>query len=123
MPERVQLKRTKGWKMPPNTVKVDRATGFGNPFPVIKGTQTHMGETTDVWTVGTWSGPAMWFQDTREAAIALAVEAFSKWVMLPAQERLRQRAQRELRGKNLGCWCKPGEPCHADVWLKLANPQ
>jgi hypothetical protein len=29
----------------------------------------------------------------------------------------------ELRGKNLACWCKPGEPCHADVLLELANGQ
>ena len=27
----------------------------------------------------------------------------------------------ELRGKNLACWCKLDEPCHADVLLKLAN--
>lgn len=27
----------------------------------------------------------------------------------------------ELRGKNLACWCKPGEPCHADVLLEMAN--
>lgn len=27
----------------------------------------------------------------------------------------------ELRGKNLACWCKPGQPCHADILLKLAN--
>jgi uncharacterized Zn-finger protein len=27
-----------------------------------------------------------------------------------------------LRGKNLLCWCKVGEPnCHARVWLELAN--
>lgn len=26
-----------------------------------------------------------------------------------------------LRGKNLACWCKPGDPCHADVLLELAN--
>lgn len=31
-PQRIQLSRRKGWKMPPNTVKVDRATAFGNPF-------------------------------------------------------------------------------------------
>lgn len=34
MPKRIQLKRTKGWKMPPNTVKVDRTTKWGNPFYV-----------------------------------------------------------------------------------------
>jgi len=27
----------------------------------------------------------------------------------------------ELRGKNLACFCKIGEPCHADVLLKIAN--
>jgi len=26
-----------------------------------------------------------------------------------------------LKGKNLACWCKPGEPCHADVLLEIAN--
>lgn len=35
-PVRVQLKRTKGWRMPPNTVKVDRTTKWGNPFVVGK---------------------------------------------------------------------------------------
>jgi hypothetical protein len=34
MPARIQLKRTRGWRMPPNTVKVDRTTRFGNPFPI-----------------------------------------------------------------------------------------
>jgi hypothetical protein len=34
MPERVQLIRTKGWQIPPNTVKVDRTTKWGNPFIV-----------------------------------------------------------------------------------------
>ena len=30
-PNRVQLSRAKGWRMPPNTVKVDRTTRWGNP--------------------------------------------------------------------------------------------
>ena len=32
--ERIQRKRTKGWKMPPNTVYVGRASKWGNPYPV-----------------------------------------------------------------------------------------
>ena len=31
-PIRIQRKRTKGWKMPPNTVYVGRPTKWGNPF-------------------------------------------------------------------------------------------
>lgn len=27
----------------------------------------------------------------------------------------------ELRGKNLACWCKVGDPCHADVLLEIGN--
>ena len=28
---------------------------------------------------------------------------------------------RELSGKDLICTCRPGDPCHADVLLELAN--
>lgn len=34
MPKRIQRKRTKGWRMPPNAVYVGRPTKWGNPFPV-----------------------------------------------------------------------------------------
>jgi hypothetical protein len=34
--ERAQLKRTKGWRMPPDTVKVDRSKIYGNPFTTEK---------------------------------------------------------------------------------------
>ncbi len=29
--------------------------------------------------------------------------------------------RRELRGKNLACWCGLDQPCHADVLLEIAN--
>jgi hypothetical protein len=29
--------------------------------------------------------------------------------------------KRDLAGRDLACWCKPGQPCHADVLLDLAN--
>lgn len=30
-------------------------------------------------------------------------------------------AKRELRGKDLACWCPLDHPCHADVLLEVAN--
>lgn len=30
-------------------------------------------------------------------------------------------AKRELRGKNLACFCSLDQPCHADVLLEIAN--
>lgn len=29
--------------------------------------------------------------------------------------------QRHSRGKDLACWCRLGQPCHADVLLEIAN--
>jgi hypothetical protein len=91
MPERVQLSRAKGWKMPPNTVKVDRATRWGNPNLV-----SHHGQ----------EGAVRRF----EAELRAGILRFSV-----------DDVRRDLRGKNLACWCKPGTPCHADVLLQVAN--
>jgi len=33
---------------------------------------------------------------------------------------LMEAIKRELRGKDLVCWCAP-KPCHADVLLRIAN--
>lgn len=38
-------------------------------------------------------------------------------VMLP----LMRHRLRELRGKNLACWCKLTDMCHADLLLREAN--
>jgi integrase len=41
-PLRIQLSRKKSWRMPPNTVKVDRSTKWGNPFIVgVHGTREY----------------------------------------------------------------------------------
>jgi len=29
--------------------------------------------------------------------------------------------RRELRGRDVACWCAPGRPCHGDVLLEVAN--
>ncbi len=122
-PTRIQRKRSRGWSMPSDAVCVDRSTGFGNPFPIAKGTSASMGEEKPIWQVGTWEGPAMWFKDTREEAQQLAVDAYRSWVMQPAQETLRDKARMALRGKHLACWCSPSQPCHADVLLEIANAE
>lgn len=98
-PIRVQLSRRKGWRMPENTVKVDRSTKWGNPFkPGVKTAYA--------------GGRAV--QDNRHAFVLFRAVA-------PDNDDLVNAAQNELRGKNLACWCKIGEPCHADVLLELAN--
>ena len=88
-PQRIQLRRRKGWRMPENTVNVARPSKWGNPFTVPK--------------------------YGRE----LAVESFRNMVI--SLLAVRAVDLTPLRGKNLACWCKLGEKCHADVLLELAN--
>lgn len=48
-----------------------------------------------------------------------AVDAYRQW--LSGQPDLTARARAELTGRDLACWCPPGQPCHADVLLHIAN--
>jgi hypothetical protein len=107
MPERIQLKRTKGWRMPENTVRLVRPGGWGNPFIVSPKARP-----------GSRSGATYICVPTVEDAVACYREYMQQ--QMEAHQCVRD-AVAELRGKNLACWCKPGEPCHADVLLSLAN--
>jgi len=93
--KRVQLKRTKGWRMPPNTITVARPGPWGNPFRV-----------GDV-------GPGGGVIASRDEAVAL----YREHVTGPPEG----HAYVELAGHDLACWCSLDGPCHADVLLERAN--
>ena len=93
VPVRVQRKRSKGWKMPDNTVYVGRPTIFGNRFE-------------------------LWRFDTRENCL----KAYESDLLFAADsDRMLQMIMDKLRGHNLACWCRLDQPCHADILLRLAN--
>lgn len=93
-PHRVQRKRSKGWKMPPNTVSVTRPGKWGNPFRV------------------------------GDFGIRTAVDAaarYRQWLDGFVVGPTPPTDFSELRGKNLACFCHPSQACHADVLLEIAN--
>src|SRR2546425_10674918 len=98
-PQRIQLRRIKGWKMPANTVIVDRRSRWGNPFR-LQTTSEFSDKPVPV-----------------ELARMCAAAHFRNWV----DGTFYADVQRELRGKNLACWCPLGQACHADVLLAIAN--
>lgn len=120
-PKRIQLSRARGWRMPPNTVKVDRSTRWGNPFPISRGTMSCCGQVKPIWFVGTWDGPGLWTKESEAAARAWAVRVYRVWLGGRRQGFLRAMVRETLRGKNLACWCALDAPCHADVLLEIAN--
>jgi len=106
MPRRVQLRRSKGWRMPANTVKVDRTTRWGNPFrPDQCGSAANAVACHRAWILGD------------VAQISALGGKTPRGLTPPAVEEIRS----ELRGRNLACWCKPGTPCHAEFLVELAN--
>lgn len=90
-PRRISLKRRAGWRMPPNTIKVCRPSPFGNPFVIGK-------------------------DGDRAACMRLYREH-----MIGQNAAWKGKIRRELKGRNLACWCKYSESCHADLLLQIAN--
>lgn len=120
MPKRIQLSRTKGWRMPPNTMKVDRSTAFGNP---ILCQWPHECSRRDgdveccVDTFRHYVETGLRGEPTTTGRLSIMVEAMAGY---PQRSKLIARLP-ELRGKDLACWCSPDKPCHADVLLEIAN--
>jgi hypothetical protein len=99
-PVRLRLSRAKGFALQRESkringldaVNVARPSRWGNPFRI---------------------GP----ERTRGEAIAMFREALARGELPFGIADVRA----ELRGKNLACWCPEGEPCHAEVLLRIAN--
>lgn len=113
MPERIQRKRTPGWRMPPGAVSVTRPGKWGNPWRVIRGDH-------DKWMVyptgSEWTTVSI--HDTHHAAVQTAVDQFRRAATHPE---VIAAARRELAGRDLACWCPLDMPCHGDVLLEIAN--
>ena len=91
-PQRIQRKRTAGWRMPYNTVYVGRPTVYGNEF------------------------------DHRKIGRENAVTEYRAWLEQHMQAHTYMESHvKALRGKHLACWCPLNQPCHADVLLEIAN--
>jgi hypothetical protein len=113
MPKRIQRRRTKGWRMPENTIFVGRPSKLGNPFKVIRVERGY-----DTW----WEvvGPGIKSKHgSRKSALAYSVTLYR----LYAKDNIDAS---EYAGFDICCWCgitHNGEynMCHADVLISLAN--
>lgn len=95
-PKRVRIDwRKPGGKKPENVVVVARPSRFGNAFRVGREVKTNIE----------------------------AVNLYREWVMGDSigARLVRGAAMKNLRGKDLACYCDLDAPCHADVLLEIAN--
>lgn len=146
MPKRVQMTRNKPWRhLYPDAVIVDRKYKWGNPFEL--GTRQGLARVPAVSYPGReWEYEGRISADgmrhdyhhpdgritichVRYMTRAEVVECFralvtrSGWpldwmahTLYPTVEEIRA----ELAGKDLACWCKLSDLCHADVLLSIA---
>lgn len=133
-PQRIQRRRTKGWRAPEGAVYVGRGTRWGNGWAIHQG-----GQDMDFrWVVG--AGFEKFLQtkrfddiqvmtfETRHEAATYAVKQYEKEMSTilgdsGALERQLRTDLATLAGKDLMCWCPRNQPCHADVLLELANQE
>jgi len=133
-PQRIQRTRTKGWRMPPNTVYIGRPSKWGSPFAVFGRNEYLMCDASHRRTILT---PWVIFDheqdiDVYPATAQIAVDYYRRWLAKEFNDGLGYGIVRpctftveniiaELRGKNLACWCALDAPCHGDVLLEIAN--
>ena len=127
--KRIQQKRTKGWKAPPNSASCTRGLGrkYGNPFPAGRVVPWNL-ELRD--RVADWCDRNDWrcldhfnyfvLRDPVPNAQE-AVRLFERYVLPLWIEDGRLEA---LRDKDyLMCFCKEGKPCHVDSIIRyLTTP-
>ena len=132
--KRIQRKRTKGWKMPENTVYVGRPTKWGNPFMDV-------GDMVYVWSPNrTILDPWIfygWMFGSRNAVQLYDDCVLNNVMPYTYFRKIEQTFQDyyydyfrnisqnigKLKGKDLACWCPLDKLCHADILLRLANSE
>lgn len=77
-------------------VYIGRPSKWGNPFSHLPNSK------------------AEFLVDSKEEAI----DKYREWLL--SQPELVSQVKKELRGKTISCWCRPGW-CHGDVLAEIAN--
>lgn len=117
--KREQRKRTKGYKMPKNCKYVGRPTAWGNPFKL----------TPDGWIMCKSINrkildPWIYWSATGGFCLTDIVELYECWIKGELHEHsclLTPPDIKELKGKDLACFCSLSSPCHVDILIKLLN--
>jgi len=112
-PIRIQRSR-KHKQVSPNGLPikyVGRPGKFGNPFKVT-------GESGHWFVVDDYDERLERFSGKQDA-IDCCIEIYKEYITHEHNAGVVNLF--DLKGKNLSCWCKIGEPCHADVLLEIAN--
>ena len=137
MPQRIQRRRSKGWRLPEGAVSVARPSRFGNPFRIVAGNVGEGRARANRVVVGPpWDTALDWHlgigamgeeiaypttgSDPNEHVVELYRRLLSERTVMWGDERFAAWIA-PIAGHDLACFCPLGQQCHADVLLELAN--
>lgn len=122
MPERIQMSRQTPWRAEhPDAVIIDRTTKYGNPF-TIKRERCEEGPGDWCWVVRRQPRQrTVQHFDTEDEARAYAVDLFRHVLVTGELPFTVADLQRDVRGRDVACWCAATAKCHGDPILELAN--
>jgi hypothetical protein len=125
-PQRIQRRRTKGYRIPEGAIYVGRPSLWGNPWALRDASAWGIPATDRAaWAVtmyreelAHWGLLSDWDYSTTEVTF----DRVSREISESGASNMAEYAAIALRGRDLACWCPLDQPCHADVLLELANP-
>ncbi|MFL6864084.1 MAG: DUF4326 domain-containing protein [Allosphingosinicella sp.] len=136
MPFRVQLRRTRGWRKPLGVIVCARPARWGNPFYICP--QRDAATCVSLFRnmlVGFWD-PSL-VNHLSAPCLTETYRTYGNWLSRFTRTSPVAIARAELRGRDLGCWCRlcdrhrEGKPldevcpdcaiCHVDPLGLVAN--
>ena len=103
--------------MPENTVSVTRPGRWGNPFKIGEYVRVGNGNGLSTWQyIKSCSVEYADRSYTHIETVEQCVDLYKKSLTNYPPKDLK-----ELKGKNLACFCPLDKPCHADVLLEAVN--
>lgn len=98
LPKRIQRKRVKGFKLPPNTICINRPLKYGNIFVVGEFCRTSSGS----------------YQKMTLEKCLKGFDNFVKEILY-----LNPNWLEDLKNADyIACFCKEDSPCHGDILIK-----
>lgn len=108
MPTRIQRKRTHGFRLPSNTICVNRGTKFGNPFKVADyGREKAISNFRECLT---YPHMAYYYFDEIEATTQ-----FNRFIWMANNIHLIREAD------HIACFCPLDVECHGDTLIEISG--
>lgn len=124
---RIQRRRTPGWRKPENAICINRGTKYGNPMKIVR---LNKNDPFGVIEIQDFVNRKLWHRAGFSGDVPDMLHVFRH--MLKGTVFMDKHFQvwsdyfskldlTPLLGHDLACYCPIEKPCHGDVYIELCN--